>query len=244
MREYGIGLALGLDASLPDEDMARLARLGRQRQLPRGAAIYRQGEAAAHVYLLVSGRVKSVMVNSAGQEALLRLHLPGNVLGLTALASTPVRDAGAVVTEPATLVEIPRAVFLDAVTARPETAGRLVRLLVDRMSDFHHRVGEVAALSVEQRVVRALLSLSRPDPRELGPRELDPRGLDSRGSAAGARPVDLTHEEFAHLLGARRPTVSAALNRLAQAGLVRRARGRIEVVDRDGLAALLSEGQG
>jgi len=229
MREYSIGLPLGLDDSLPAEDFAFLRALGRPLRRERGEMVYAQGATAAHVYLLVSGRVKTVMVDAAGQAALLRLHLPGNLLGLTALASQPVRDADGIATEAAELVEIPRAAFLAALEARPGIAVRLARLLVDRLSDFHHRVGIMSGLSVEQRMAQALLSLSRPDPN---------------GDAGGRRQVALTHEEFAQLLGARRPTVSAALTRLAGAGLIRRHRGRIEVADIEGLAALLPEGFG
>jgi len=227
LREYGIGLPLALDEVVPAADLEHLRRLGRALSLGRGARVYRQGEAAEQVFLLLSGRVKSVMVSASGQEALLRLHLPGNLLGLSALGSDPVREADAVVTEAAELAAIPRAAFASAMASRPGLAAGLVRLLVDRMRDFHLRVGEVAALSVEQRVARALLSLSRPDPME--------------GGLAG-RPVTLTHEEFAQLLGTRRPTASATLARLAAAGLIRSGRGRIEVLDRAGLAALLPEG--
>jgi CRP-like cAMP-binding protein len=39
-------------------------------------------------------------------------------------------------------------------------------------------------------------------------------------------PLPLTHDVLAHLVGARRPTVSTALARLANEGLVRRHKGR------------------
>ncbi|MBL6458460.1 Crp/Fnr family transcriptional regulator [Belnapia sp. T6] len=47
----------------------------------------------------------------------------------------------------------------------------------------------------------------------------------------------LTQERLAGMLGARRPTVNAALGRLRAAGMVRQTRGRIAVADRAGLEA-------
>jgi CRP-like cAMP-binding protein len=48
---------------------------------------------------------------------------------------------------------------------------------------------------------------------------------------------DLTHELFAVMLGAHRPSVSLAAQMLQQAGLIRYRRGHIEILDRPGLIA-------
>jgi CRP-like cAMP-binding protein len=48
---------------------------------------------------------------------------------------------------------------------------------------------------------------------------------------------DLTQEFLAHMLGERRATVNQVAGSLQQRGLIRYTRGRIQVVDRDGLEA-------
>jgi CRP-like cAMP-binding protein len=50
--------------------------------------------------------------------------------------------------------------------------------------------------------------------------------------------LTLTHEFLAVMLGVRRPGVTVALSLLEKAGLIRLSRGRIEIVDRKGLAAI------
>jgi CRP-like cAMP-binding protein len=47
--------------------------------------------------------------------------------------------------------------------------------------------------------------------------------------------VPLTHEFLSLILGVRRPGVTGALNQLDHKGVIRLSRGRIEIVDRDGL---------
>jgi CRP-like cAMP-binding protein len=53
----------------------------------------------------------------------------------------------------------------------------------------------------------------------------------------GADTFQLTQEFLAQMLGVRRPTVSQTASVLQSAGLIRYSRGRVTVVDRDGLEA-------
>lgn len=229
MREYSIGAPLGLEPNIPTELLERLAGRGTRQHFAANETIYRQGEAAERVYILLSGRAKTTLFTSSGHEALLRLHLPHNILGLTALASTPVRDADAVAIEAVETSVLARDDLFAEMRAEPRLAEYLLQLLVDRMTDFHYRVGEMFSQTVEQRLARALLSLSRPDPVGGGETE------------AG---LSLTHEELAHLLNTRRPTVSAILNRFAQAGLIEKAGRRVRITDEQGLAALTGASAG
>ena len=206
MREYSLGTLIDIDATLAPEHVSLLIDAGAPVAVARDTRIYRQGEPAEHVWFLVSGRAKSVLVGQRGDETLLRLHLAHSLLGLTALGSLPVRDADAVATTDAELVRMTRAGFEAMLAADAGLARRVIALLVDRMRDFHHRVGDFLGLSVEQRLARALLSLSRPDPQD---------GMDG-----APRAVRLTHQELATLTNARRPTVTAALRRFAEIGCI------------------------
>jgi CRP-like cAMP-binding protein len=51
----------------------------------------------------------------------------------------------------------------------------------------------------------------------------------------GGREVPLTHEFLSLMLGVRRAGVTGALNQLDRRGVIRLSRGRIEIVDREGL---------
>lgn len=225
MREYSIGTQLDIGPGMTRECRDWIAAAGMEMTLRKGALIYRQGEPAETVYLLRSGQAKSVLTNASGNACLLRLHLPSSLLGLTALASTAIRDAEAVAITDVSLVSVPRARFQGLLRARPELAAYVIQLLVDRMSDFHHRVGDFFAQNVEQRLASALLSLSRPDPEH--------------EASGGRRPVHLTHNELANLLNARRPTVTSILNRFLVHRLIAKEGRKIVVLDPDRLARLL-----
>lgn len=225
MREYSIGTIIDIGENLPPEDVARLTAKGSPRTFGKGDVIYRQGEPAEEVFFLLSGQAKSVLVNATGGECLLRIHLPHSLMGLTALASNAIRDAEAIATADCEASRIPRADFIELLRTNGELAVHVTRLLVDRMSDFHHRVGDFLTQNVEQRLAVTLLSLSRPDPRE--------------GDGTARQPVRLTHEELANLLGARRPTITAILNRFSADGLITKSGRAIEVSDAARLKHLL-----
>ncbi len=206
------------------EDIERLVRAGRPCSLSRNQVLYRQGEIASHVYLLRAGQVQSFLINSLGQEALLRIHLPGSILGLTALATVPVRDASAKAVEPSEVSMIGRDDFLALIRDEMEIGLRLIRLLVDRMRDFHSRVGDLQAQSVEQRLARVLLSICRRDPSGTAP-----------DSMAG---ISLSHQDLAHLVNSRRQTITGILGRFAEAGYIAKRGRRIFLTDIKGLRKL------
>jgi len=224
MREYSIGVPQDLEPVLTEEHVGLLAGIGRPKRLGRGELVYRQGEAAGHVYLLLKGTAQSYLLNARGQESLLRIHLPGSILGLTALATVPWRDASARAVAEVELAVIERERLKQLIAREHGLALRLIQLLVDRMRDFHFRVGDMQAQTVEQRLTRVLLSVSR---------------SDGAGRPASVRSVALTHQELAHLVNASRQSVSAILSRFADAGYVER-RGRLTVLKNvPGLQTLL-----
>ena len=227
MREYTIGTATELVASLTPACIAEIEAVGTVRSFAPGEPIYRQGESAHSVYLLQAGRVKSVFADRGGNESLLRIHLPDSMLGLTALGSGRIRDATAVALDPVRVTEIDAGTLESMIRQGNELAPALIKLLVDRMSDFHHRVGHFLAQSVDYRLAVALLAISRTDP--------------ARPDQPAWREIPLTHEELAQLIGSRRPTVSSVLSRFRQAGLIERQARTIRIADRGGLERLVAE---
>ena len=95
MRELSIGVIEELTPTLALAHVEKLYLRGTELTADRNELIYRQGEPAEHIYLLLEGRAQSALLSSSGHETLLRIHLPGSVLGLTSLATVPWRDASA-----------------------------------------------------------------------------------------------------------------------------------------------------
>lgn len=134
------------------------------------------------------------------------------MVGFAALLDDGISPFRALVQVPGQALVLPRA----------ELQGRTLaglRQLAARYSVMLLRLaGQAAACSarhlVEQRVARGLLRLEDITARDA---------------------IPITHEFLALLLGVQRQTVTLAAGRLQRAGLLQYARGRIVIVDREGL---------
>lgn len=225
MREYSIGISQDLAPVLSSQQVEAMLGIGRITNFRRNEVLYRQGEPAEHVFLLLDGIVQSLLVNSAGHESLLRIHLPGSVLGITSLGTVPWRDASAKAIEPVTVARIKRQDMVRLIAADPELAMRLIRLLVDRMRDFHFRVAELQSQSVEQRLARVLLAICQREPESTTP--------------DGLAGVSLTHQDLAHLVNSRRQTVSAILGQFADRGYIAKKGRRLQLTNIKALVELI-----
>ena len=112
-------------------------------------------------------------------------------------------------------IAIPKAAFEEAI-ARSAGFRRLVFAdYSHRISDLMHVVEEVAFERLDKRLAQRLLDRAGPD---------------------GA--VHATHQEIATELGSAREAVGRLLKELERRGLIAMTRGRISLLDADGLSAL------
>lgn len=222
MREYAIGTDQDLRSALTPESMRKLASLGVERKFERSECLFHQGDCAENVLLLLDGRVKVCLLGSSGQKTILRIHLPGSLIGLSALASLPTRDATATALETVTAAELTRAEMQAVLLEDSALSLRVMRMLIDRLADLHSRLADLQAASVDQRLARVLLALGQRDP-----------------IAETTPTISLTHEDLSNMVGARRPTVTSALNRFLQDGLIEKCGRSIVVKDTLRLTRLL-----
>jgi CRP-like cAMP-binding protein len=223
MREYAIGTDQDLRSALTAENMRKLAARGVERKFERGECLFHQGDRGDGVLLLLDGRVKVCLIGCSGQKTMLRIHLPGSLIGMSALGALQVRDATATALEAVTTVELTLA-DMQAVLLEDSALGlRVMRMLLDRLADLHSRLADLQAASVDQRLARVLLALGQRDP-----------------IAAATPTISLTHEDLSNMVGARRPTVTSALNRFVHDGLIEKCGRNIVVRDPERLTRLLA----
>jgi signal transduction histidine kinase len=86
-------------ADLGDEELARLAALGRERRLAPGEFLFRQGERATAFHVVLEGELETTR-EVAGEEVLMFSHGPGGYLSAMALLTdTPYRGSTRAVAE-------------------------------------------------------------------------------------------------------------------------------------------------
>lgn len=203
-------------AALPARDRGRVARHLRPAPLRVHEVLHRPGDPISTVYFPTGGVISVRMLTPEGRSLEVgvvgREGVAGWCLALGS-ASTPL---SLVVQSPGEALSLSARAFREELGLR----GALHRLLLRYTDAFLHMMLHLAVCGyfhpLEQRCsLRLLLTADRVRSDQFA----------------------LTQELLAHTLGVRRTSVSAAAQGLQERGLIRYRRGRVRVLDRDGLEA-------
>jgi CRP/FNR family cyclic AMP-dependent transcriptional regulator len=122
-----------LFASLGDEDARTLLGLLKVRRLPRGALLFRQGDAGDAMFLIEEGRVQIYITDETGEEVTLAELARGDFFGEMSLVEGKPRTATARAVEDARLASLSRADFTGFVRRNPEVALAMVSAISSRL---------------------------------------------------------------------------------------------------------------
>ncbi|VVE18415.1 CRP-like cAMP-activated global transcriptional regulator [Pandoraea iniqua] len=194
------------------------AHLGHRKKYVKGAVIYRQGEQGFTFYFLLAGRVQVSIFQHDGAEFILEVMGPGSMFGESPAVEGDSRIATAITVEDAELIEFDIRAIIDAIPARPELAVSLMRIIALKQRVLASRIQYLALPKPEMRIGELLARLA-----DLYGEVHDGRTLIS---------IALTHEQIAAMTGATRVTVTRALKRLTDLGVIELKQRRIWVIDR------------
>ncbi len=209
-------------AALQAGEFERLAAGCELLLLPRDARAFTEGEPAAGIVVIVSGRIRVVRTAADGREQVLHEDGAG-----TTLADIPVFDGQgclgtAIAVEDAELVFVPRGLLLETLDRNPSAARAVIRILAARTRRFASTIEDLSLRAVVERLAAFLL-------RE-----------HERGDS-GTVQLPGTREQLAAHLGTVREEASRALSQLKRAGLID-VRGRtVRVLDAARLRALANK---
>jgi CRP-like cAMP-binding protein len=202
----------------PSERAALEARL-RVARFRRGQAVFNDGDAADHFYLVRSGRFDVQLTTPAGAVVVVRVIQPGEFFGELALVDPDVRRTGRVTALEDSEVLTLRRADLDEL--------RIHHAAVDRML--------VAALAERVRLMTAFtVELMMPPEQRIW------RRLAVLADAYGTESIRLSQDDLARIAGTVRQTVNRVLKAGERAGVIQMGRGVLHILDRDELARLSS----
>lgn len=185
-------------------------------RLSVGRHLFQSGDCAEGLPLLLSGSVRVYQLGRTGREITLYRLRSGEacLLSANAILSGQRLPVAAVVEERSEAVLVPSAALRRWVGEHPLWREFVFSIVGQRLADVLRVVDAVLSQRMDTRVATLLLE---------------------RG--ATQRPLRITHHEIAAELGTSREVVSRILENLADAGLLRVGRGRIEIQSPAALAA-------
>lgn len=102
--------------------------------------IFRMGEVASAVYLIVSGKVSVTTVDDENQEILLARPGTGTLMGLSSMLDETTRQTQATAEQETRCVELTRQHLADLVTKNPMAALDMLAALASELSEAQHLV--------------------------------------------------------------------------------------------------------
>ncbi|MBI3978690.1 MAG: cyclic nucleotide-binding domain-containing protein [Chloroflexi bacterium] len=118
-----------------DGELRHLAGLVVERRFAADRVVFRQGDPADSLYLIVSGRLRVQMVTHGHQEVTLAMLGPGDVFGEMALLGNQPRSATVATVTDAMLLAVSKEVFERYLVANPSAVREMLRIVSHRQQD-------------------------------------------------------------------------------------------------------------
>ncbi|HEK19107.1 MULTISPECIES: response regulator [unclassified Mucilaginibacter] len=183
----------------------------KSRLFKKNQVIYYDGDKGNGLYVVLSGKVKTVKLAEDGRELMTGIYQTDDYLGANALlANEPYADT-ATALEDTSLCLIPKDQLDELINQYPDVAREFIKLLANDVRDREDQLLHLAYNSVRKRMAGALLKLSR-----------------QAGNTDGFK---ISREDLAALAGMATETVSRTLTDFKEEGLIDKKGSHISVLD-------------
>jgi len=180
----------------------------------RFATVYSEGSPSDTIFFVESGLVKIYKRGDDNKEIILQIVAAGEIFGEQALGTETSRSISAEVLQEGVIYVIPRDIFTQLCTKRPELWREFSTFLAARARQLEKKIELLCLRDVEYRILYYIAELAR--------------AFGAKSNAAEYS-IPLSQGELASLIGATRETTSTTLNALARRGVIRLGRRQMIV---------------
>lgn len=201
---------------LDNDTKTSLVACAKKIEVPAGTYAFHKGDHCKNFILVLEGRARVQLSSEGGREVVLYRVQPGGTCALTTscLIGEEAYPAEAFVEEDITAMMIPDREFRQALLDSESFRRFVFQGFSGRLCDIVTRMEALALKTIDERLAGQLL-----------------KGDDNSLS-------NITHQVLAAEIGTAREVVSRKLKRFEADGLIRSARGQVEILDREKLQVL------
>jgi CRP-like cAMP-binding protein len=203
-------------SGLPAEEQGLLLAGMRRQVFRRGEVVFRQGDPGVWLHVVLEGHFKVVVTAESGDEVVLNILGPGDLIGELALLDGGPRSATVISLAGGRTARLSRDEFLGLLRERPAILEAVLVALARMVRRETDDLADLASLSVSGRLAKRLLDLA------------ESHGQDSEGAIEIGLAV--TQEELASMVGATRASVNQLLGSFEDLGAISRRGRRIAIL--------------
>ncbi len=151
---------LPLFEGFPEEILESISRSFIRRNIPKGTYLFREGEEADAMYVLIDGRTRSLTSDNQGKEFVFKIGEPIDVFGEISLIDDEPRGWTTQVEEDAVVLMLPKQEFVKHLESSPEMKDLVIKNLARIVRRLSNTMKSLALLDVYGRVRALFESLS------------------------------------------------------------------------------------
>ncbi|RWY53766.1 response regulator [Mucilaginibacter gilvus] len=204
------------------DGMAELKCIINERKIrvfKKNQVVYYDGDKGNGLYLIVSGRVKTIKMAEDGRELMTGMYTAEDYLGINAILSDQAYSDTATAVEDSTLCSIPKDMLDQLLTKHPEVGREFIKLLAKDIREKEEQLLQLAYNSVRKKLADVLLRLYRTRPKE----------------TSGFK---VSREDLAAMAGMATETVSRTLSDFKDERLIEKTASLITILDETRLAKM------
>lgn len=200
-------------------ELAQLRRFGTVHHADAGSVVAASGSRVTHVHVVTVGELELRARSDQGRATMAVVRAGGVIADIPLLLNAPM-PFDAIASRDTECIKLSRQRWTELLTSSPDLALRWMTSIARRLDDDRRRLVVVTSKPLVGQVAYLLIDLA-----EEGP--------------AGELVVKLSHTTIAHLLGARRQSVTRVVGELKRHGLIDARYGCTVILDVDGLREVM-----
>lgn len=197
-----------------------IAGCAQSREFHPNQWVFLEDEPCLGLYIVEQGWLRAVKSNPGGREQVIRYVGPGDTFNEIGVLAGGVNLISVEALEPARVVIIPRAAFLDLIDQHPVLSKAIIESLSGRILHAMNMIVRLSLHSVESRLARFL--------------------LDQAAGDSVNRQKWATQAEIATYLGTVPVVINRAFRSFVEDGLINLERDRIRILNRSELEKIAS----
>lgn len=154
------GLEAGFLARIGEADRQAVLGVGRRRPMASGEVLFREGDDAYEVLIVLSGIVKIWVASASGRVVILDVLDPGSVMGEMSVVDGGARSASASALGDGELFVVPATRLRSLLETHPGITIELLRVVTERLRGASRRQLEFSAGDALGHLCRAIVQLA------------------------------------------------------------------------------------
>lgn len=195
------------------KELEKLMMERKVRTIKKKQIIYYEGDTVSGIYLVLTGKIKTIKLSEDGRELLTGMYGPEEYFGIPALLLNEPYTETAEALEDTTVCQLPKEMVEELLNRYPDVARQFIHILSNNLLEKEEQLLQLAYHSVRKRMSEVLIRLCKLEKQE------------------GQIVLRISRDNLAAMAGMATETVSRILSDFKDEGIIERKGSQIGILD-------------